>query len=620
MTRARELAEWIGDMRELTSTGVLRPAAAVEACRALGIELPSGKPRSAKDVPELKQAWEVAVAGELVLVTANRARAARDVAELGQVADGTLPAGQDLAERVLLAWVRGAGVPLGFPGDACPYCLAALHELSLVDKPMELADLMAAVRAATDGPVPGLDPGVDSGPDPGQDLKECPDCGEVHELPGLAGLGGALEERAAEHAVTAARSLAHFGALATRPGRTPGGSVVLTGLGRLLADSVIASLTPPATASAGTLVSAMLPLAPSVARAATAPWLAARAPAGAVSELLAYAEGADPDLRFTALQIAREQGSAGNQAWREYAKEPGFGAHARQWLAAQAEPVTEDDRDEPWLLVETIVHAEDGALPSGLAPFLFAGAIGQMVADGADIEAVLAGIRGCGHPRAEQVAGALSAAVNTLASPWGGLIGPGGLVVAFDDDDDDDIEDGALFQLKITLRGVSKPPVWRRVLVPAAITLDELHEVILGVMGWIGGHLHVFDDHFTEYGVPGDELGFEDEADVALAGLMTEPGDRVVYTYDFGDDWTHDIKLEKVLPPDPAARVPVCLAGKGACPPEDCGGAWAYAELKEEADGPDPAAFSIDAANARLRRISVAAHSVRTSADRDRSG
>ncbi len=616
MARARKLAEWIGDMRELTSTGVLRPAAAGEACRALGIELPAGKLRSAKDVPELQQAWEVAVAGELVLVTANRARAARDVAELGQVADGTLPAGQDLAERALLAWVRGAGVPLGFPGDACPHCLAALHELSLVDKPMELADLMAAVRAATDGPVPGLDPGVDSGPDPGQDLEVCPDCDEVHGLPGLAGLGGALEERAAEHAVTATQFLAHFGALATGPGRTPGGSVVLTGLGRLLADSVIASLTPAATASVGTLVSAMLPLTPSVARAATAPWLAARTPAGAVSELLAYAEGADPDLRFTALQIAREQGSAGSKAWREYAGKPGFGAHARQWLAAQGEPVTENDRDEPWLLVETIVHAEDGALPPGLAPFLFAGAIRQMVAGGADIEAVLAGIRGCGHPRAAQVAGVLSAAVNTLASPSGGLIGPGGLVVGFDDDDD--IEDGALFQLKITLRGVSKPPVWRRVLVPAASTLDELHEVILGAMGWIGGHLHVFDDHFTEYGVPGDELGFEDEADVVLADLMTELGDRVVYTYDFGDNWTHDIKLEKVLPPDPAARVPVCLAGKGACPPEDCGGAWAYAELKEEADGSDPAAFSIDAVNARLRHISVAAHSVRKSVGRDR--
>jgi hypothetical protein len=144
-------------------------------------------------VPELQQAWEVAVAGEFVLVTDNRAGAARDVAELGQVADGTLPAGQDLAERVLVAWVRGAGVPLGFPGDACPHCLTALHELSLVDKPMELADLMAAVRAATDGPVP-------------------------------------------EHAVTATRFLTHFGALATGRRRALGskasrpGPLGMTGL------------------------------------------------------------------------------------------------------------------------------------------------------------------------------------------------------------------------------------------------------------------------------------------------------------------------------------------------------------------------------------------------------
>ena len=64
--------------------------------------------------------------------------------------------------------------------------------------------------------------------------------------------------------------------------------------------------------------------------------------------------------------------------------------------------------------------------------------------------------------------------------------------------------------------------------------------------------------------------------------------------------------------------MPVCLTGKGACPPEDCGGAWAYAELKEEADGSDPAAFSIDAVNARLRHISVAAHAVRKPASRDR--
>ena len=84
LTRARQLAEWIGDGRELTTTGVLRPAVAVQACRALGIELPSGKLRSAKDVTELQQAWQVAVAAEFVLVAANRVRAARDVAEFAR--------------------------------------------------------------------------------------------------------------------------------------------------------------------------------------------------------------------------------------------------------------------------------------------------------------------------------------------------------------------------------------------------------------------------------------------------------------------------------------------------------------------------------------------------------
>ena len=113
------------------------------------------------------------------------------------------------------------------------------------------------------------------------------------------------------------------------------------------------------------------------------------------------------------------------------------------------------------------------------------------------------------------------------------------------------------------------------------ITLGELHEVIARAMGWGGGHLHVFSDGIVEYGVPDGELGFEDEDAIELDEVLSEPGDRFTYTYDFGDDWEHDIKLEKVLPPDPGAVVPACLAGKGACPPEDCGGASGFADLKE---------------------------------------
>ena len=180
-----------------------------------------------------------------------------------------------------------------------------------------------------------------------------------------------------------------------------------------------------------------------------------------------------------------------------------------------------------------------------------------------------------------------------------------------------------LFQLKVTLRGVSKPPVWRRVLVHADAPLGERHEVIVAAMGWDGGHLHMFSDNITQYGAPDGDLGFADEGEFALAAVLFEPGDRLRYTYDFGDDWDHDIKLEKVLPPDAdlhVAAVPVCLAGKGACPPEDCGGAWAYADLKETIADPsdeeherilewlgledpsdfDPAAFDLASVNARL--------------------
>ena len=90
LTRALALAQWTGAGRELTTSGVLRPAVAVEACRMLGIGVPSGKLRSAKDVPELDQAWAVALAADLVLVTANRVSAAPGAAELVAIANGRM--------------------------------------------------------------------------------------------------------------------------------------------------------------------------------------------------------------------------------------------------------------------------------------------------------------------------------------------------------------------------------------------------------------------------------------------------------------------------------------------------------------------------------------------------
>ena len=54
--------------------------------------------------------------------------------------------------------------------------------------------------------------------------------------------------------------------------------------------------------------------------------------------------------------------------------------------------------------------------------------------------------------------------------------------------------------------------------------------------------------------------------------------ERFTYEYDFGDSWIHDIRIEATLPIDPAKGYPVCIAGKCAAPPEDCGGPDAFME------------------------------------------
>lgn len=140
---------------------------------------------------------------------------------------------------------------------------------------------------------------------------------------------------------------------------------------------------------------------------------------------------------------------------------------------------------------------------------------------------------------------------------------------------------GQAMQLKLSLRGVVKPPVWRRLLVPADIRLDRLHEVIQTAIGWTDTHLHVFSTRSGDYGIPDPELGYRNERNARLAQFLQQPGDRIHYSYDFGDGWEHDIVLETRLNPEPGVQTPACLAGKGACPPEDSGGPWGYADLKE---------------------------------------
>lgn len=136
---------------------------------------------------------------------------------------------------------------------------------------------------------------------------------------------------------------------------------------------------------------------------------------------------------------------------------------------------------------------------------------------------------------------------------------------------------GAAYQLKIALRDV-RPPVWRRIVVPADVTLDELHEAVQAAMGWDDAHLHVWNIAGERYGEPDPEWDVVDESEVAAADVCSE-GATLEYTYNLGDNWRHDISVERVLPPDEAGEVPRCEAGARACPPEDIGGAPGYADL-----------------------------------------
>jgi hypothetical protein len=140
---------------------------------------------------------------------------------------------------------------------------------------------------------------------------------------------------------------------------------------------------------------------------------------------------------------------------------------------------------------------------------------------------------------------------------------------------------GVVVQIKIRLRGVTKPPVWRRLQVRADTRLDRLHEAIMAAFGWQGYHMHVFTCGTDEFGEPDPELGSIDERQVSLGELIGSVGDRLRYTYDFGDDWEHEIVVEDLLDADPAVHYPILLAATGVCPPEDCGGPWGYTELKE---------------------------------------
>jgi hypothetical protein len=181
-----------------------------------------------------------------------------------------------------------------------------------------------------------------------------------------------------------------------------------------------------------------------------------------------------------------------------------------------------------------------------------------------------------------------------------------------------------VYQLKVTLKHI-QPAIWRRLQVSADLTFGKLHFVLQDVLGWTHSHLHQFVIGQRRIGMNNidqfsDDLESEDEDRLKLNQVALEKS-RFLYEYDFGDSWDHEILVEKVLPAIAGTRYPICLAGKRACPPEDCGGVGGYARMLEIVANPkhqehgemlewlggsfDPEAFDLNATNAILRPLST---------------
>jgi hypothetical protein len=136
-----------------------------------------------------------------------------------------------------------------------------------------------------------------------------------------------------------------------------------------------------------------------------------------------------------------------------------------------------------------------------------------------------------------------------------------------------------VFELRVTLRHI-EAPVWRAVRVPADVPLVVLHEVLQTAFGWKNCHLHEFrvgDIRFGMIDADDERLSVDERA--APIGAVAHAGSTFVYHYDFGDDWEHEVVVERV---DPRGEDTIrCTGGARACPPEDCGGPHGYAHMLE---------------------------------------
>jgi hypothetical protein len=266
------------------------------------------------------------------------------------------------------------------------------------------------------------------------------------------------------------------------------------------------------------------------------PWLAEREMSKAAAELLDAAATAPPAQRIVAVDVVAGLGEAALPAWQQAAEVPTLAAHARLILAEfededEDEPAEPDPADLRWLAVEYAAAAL--AVDGPHEAFLALRERGGLDAPGS------------GHP--DEAA---------LRDDLAELIAAGGPPIP-------------TYQLKITLTRV-RPPVWRRVRLPATATLDELHRIIQIVFDWDDDHLHVFTVDRRRYADP--FFGLEETADefrARLGKLAPNAGAALTYVYDLGDHWEHRILVERIIETEQPETSTICVGGQGDAPEED---------------------------------------------------
>jgi hypothetical protein len=529
--RAAALSRWIGKGRRPVTAGqVLRKADVPAAGAALGVDTPS-RLRTMADIRALHRPWCVAVATGLLEIGDGWVTS-------GPALESWPPDDADLLARWLTG-LRAVCAAESYPQDEDSVRLLELALLTVLDK--DRVPRRAGLWESVDAALRDLCDRYDKASwEAWHAADRYYDLAAGTPLPELVTL------------------LAEFGAVTGDAGKP-----VITPLGRWatthLADG-LPGLADPAMPAAEVIAEAARFSDEEQQHHVARGWLAGRDPAQAARELLAAAERMSPLLRSVAVRVVEWLGDDALPAWQEMKSSPHIGPHARAELAAWHQGPEPGDPDWDWLVMEAAAAALQDKGPDEALNRVWEGM------PGTDLDTCLAAVRATGHPDA-----ALARAVAEFAASGAPL----------------SIEQVA--ELKVSLSHV-RPPIWRRVRLPAAATLADLHQVIQVLFGWDGDHLHLFQVGKKRYA---DQFaGLErtgDEQAVRIRDVLS-PGAKIGYTYDFGADWEHEITLEQTIPRDPGQNYPVCVAWRGDSP----------VEYWSEDDPEEPEPFSLAEVNREL--------------------